>query len=280
MQQLIRTPLTQVRPDPQLTRAEFEAFARLVLDHTGIVMSEKKVSLVAGRLARRLRVLGHASYGEYLDVLRADRTGEELAVFIDLMTTHVTQFFREPQHFTWLAGVLPTVRQFPFRVWSAAVSTGEEAYSTALVLLDRLGADRWEVLGTDVSPGSVARAEACLYPMTGASQIPQYYLEHFCLKGLGSMEGYFTFNEQIRSGVRFDVLNLMDFSGLPGGFAPDLILLRNALIYFNHSQQRQILANVAPLLSPGGILMVGHSESLATLQTDFRLVQTAVYVKS
>lgn len=271
------TPAMDTSTQPQLTRTEFDAFARLILDQTGIRMGEKKAPLVAGRLARRLRVLGCSSYAAYLEILRHDASGEELEIFIDLVTTHVTQFFREPQHFSFLGRMLSEVSRFPFRVWSAAASTGEEAYSTALILQDRLGDHRWEILGTDVSAGSISRARACLYPMTGATQIPSYYLKRFCLKGEDALEGYFTFSEQIRTGIRFSVLNLMNFAKLPVDFSPDLILLRNTLIYFDPEQQRRIIEAVGALLKPGGILMVGHSESLAAIQTGFRLLQTAVY---
>ena len=265
--------------DATLSRKEFETLAGIVFQYTGITMDERKMPLVGGRLSRRLRILQLRSYSEYIDYLVGDESGEEREIFIDLITTHVTHFFREPEHFVYLGRYIAESKKRPLKIWSAAVSTGEEAYSIALVLQDRLGdsSDLWQILGTDISNESVGRAQTALYPITGADQIPSYYRNRYLLKGKDSMEGYFTFTKNIRSGVKLDTLNLMDFTRLPGGFLPDVVFLRNVMIYFGQQEKEKVLRSVASVMPIGGILMIGHSESLNGLKAPFRLVQTAVY---
>lgn len=263
--------------DAALTAKEFKTLADLVFQYTGIKMDDRKVPLMAGRLARRLRLLRLSNYSEYIDYLMTDTSGEEREIFVDLITTHVTHFFREPEHFKFLARHLNSLQRYPLNVWSAAVSTGEEAYSIGLVLQDRLGSSRWQVLGTDISAESVARARTALYPMTGVDQIPEYYRSRFLLKGRDSMEGYFTLSREIRDQVKLDTMNLMDFTSLPGGFRPDIVFLRNVMIYFGQEEKQSVVDRVASVMPEGGILMIGHSESLNGLKTRFKLVQTAVY---
>lgn len=260
-----------------LSMQEFRLLAEIILDQTGIRMSEKKQPLVAGRLARRLRELQCGSYREYADILRSPSGGAELEIFIDLITTHVTQFFREPEHYAFLGQHLDATKESPFRLWSAAASTGEEAYSAALVIADHLGERPWHVFGSDISNGAIARANAGLFPLSGIDQIPPYYLKRYCMKGTGQQEGYFAFTPEIRAHVRFEVLNLLEFTHLPGAFTPHMVLLRNVLIYFDADKQQQVLNRVANVMPAGAILMVGHSESLATLKTPFRPLATAIY---
>lgn len=266
--------------DAVLSAKEFQTLADLVFRYTGIKMDERKMPLMAGRLARRLRLLHLSGYGDYIEYLVSDKSGEEREIFVDLITTHVTHFFREPEHFTFLARHLNSVQRYPLRVWSAAVSTGEEAYSIGLVLQDRLGTSRWQVLGTDISAESVARARTALYPMTGIDQIPQYYRTRFLLKGRDSMEGYFTLSREIRDQVKLDIMNLMDFASLPGDFRPDIVFLRNVMIYFGQEEKQHVVDRVASIMPVGGVLMIGHSESLNGLNTKFKLIQTAVYERT
>lgn len=251
-----------------------------MFQYTGIKMDERKVPLIAGRLARRLRLLHLSGYGEYIDYLMSDVSGDEREIFIDLITTHVTHFFREPEHFRFLASHLSTLQRYPLNVWSAAVSTGEEAYSIGFVLQDRLGTSRWQVLGTDISAESVSRARTALYPMTGVDQIPDYYRSRFLLRGKDTMEGYFMPGREIRDQVQLAVLNLMEFTSLPGGFQPDIVFLRNVMIYFGQEEKQRVLERIASVMSVGGVLMIGHSESLNGLRTKFRLIQTAIYERT
>lgn len=265
--------------DELLSESDFKKLTDLVFQFTGIRMGDKKRPLITGRLARRLRLLELPNYGAYLNYLLNEESGEEREIFIDLITTHVTHFFREPEHFVFLASYLQTVKQYPLRIWSAAVSTGEEAYSIGMVLQDRLGPSKWKILGTDVSAESVSRARTALYPMAGIDQIPDFYKKKYLLKGKDSMEGYFTLDKEIRESVQLDTLNLMNFTKLPGNFLPEIVFLRNVMIYFDADEKQIVIDRMAKLLPTGGILLIGHSESLNGLKSPFKLLKTAIYQK-
>ncbi len=262
-----------------LEESEFRSFSDLIFRYTGIRMSEKKKNLIASRLSRRIRTHNCRSYREYLEILKEDKTGEEKHVFINLVTTHVTHFFRESDHFTFLAKTLQERENPPSKIWSAASSTGEEAYTSAMILQDYLGSGNWSVLGTDICSESITKAKAAFYPLDGVEQIPEYYLKHYCLKGKDEFDGTFTFTRDIRSRVHFEVMNLMTFNELPQRFSPDIVFLRNVLIYFEQSEKQSIVDKIESILSPGSILIIGHSESLNGIRNNLKLVQTSIYKK-
>ncbi len=144
--------MAEIRPyDVPLSDGEFQAVRDFILRAAGISLSPAKKALVGARLGKRLRAHGLDTYTAYLKLIGHD--GAERQVALDFLTTNETYFFREPQHFDFLQEeILPRRRQGePFRVWSAASSSGEEAYSIAMLLDDKLGQSPWEVVGTDIS---------------------------------------------------------------------------------------------------------------------------------
>src|SRR5690242_610097 len=145
-----------------LSEQEFSLFQRLMLEEAGITLSPAKKALVYGRLARRLRARGCNSFADYYALL--EQEPHELQTAIDLLTTNETYFFREPRHFDFLR---QKVKAFPIsqplRIWSAAGSTGEEAYSIAMLLEDVRGGYPWEVMASDISARVLQRARAGHY---------------------------------------------------------------------------------------------------------------------
>src|ERR1700756_5435809 len=133
-----------------ITDAEFRQFQRFIYEAAGISMSPSKKALVVGRLARRLQQHRLSSYSEYFELLQSREAPDEAQIAVDLLTTNETYFFREPKHFELLRDLASAAAQraSPFRVWSAASSTGEEAYSAAMVLADRMAGAPWEVIGS------------------------------------------------------------------------------------------------------------------------------------
>ena len=174
------------KPVP-ITDAEFGRFQSLVQQITGISLSDQKKALVVSRLGSRLRNRKLDNFTSYYKLLQDPGEADELQAAIDLITTNETSFFRESDHFKLLREYLQSLRPvpFPFRVWSAASSSGEEAYTIAMVLADALGSADWQVVGTDISTRVLERARKGLYPMERASTIPQELLRKFCLKGPG-----------------------------------------------------------------------------------------------
>lgn len=250
---------------PDLSDAEFSQFRALVLQETGITLSTQKKALLIGRLGSRLRARGLGSFAQYYRLLRDPKEALELQTAIDLITTNETSFFRESDHFKILVDYIQSLRPLPspFRVWSAASSSGEEAYTLAMVLSDCLRGAPWEIIGTDISSRVIERARQALYPMERARSIPQAFLKRFCLKGQGQYEGMFIIHRPLRDRVAFVQANLSNPLRQLGSF--DVIFLRNVLIYFDAPQKHLVLTNVLARLKPSGLLIVGHSESLAGL---------------
>lgn len=264
---------------PEITDHEFTQFQRFIYGAAGISLDHSKKALVSGRLARRLTARRLSSYGEYLRLLNTGAESNELQTAVDLLTTNETYFFREPKHFAFLRNQV-TTKRMPgtcFRVWSAAGSTGEEAYSIAMVLQDCIPG-QWEVVASDISTRVLRRARRGHYGLERIQHLPSGYLERFCLKGCGPYEGTFLINERLRKQVRFQNINLN--ATLPHIGAFDIVFLRNVLIYFNVATKREVVARVLQTLRPGGYLLIGHSESLVDLNLPVRCVAPAIYQKA
>jgi chemotaxis protein methyltransferase CheR len=260
-----------------ISDSDFTRFQQMIFGIAGISMTSAKKALVAGRLARRLKHHGLECYGEYFKLL--SRQPDEMQVAVDLLTTNETYFFREPKHFDFLRDTIlpkhPPGR--PFRVWSAASSSGEEAYTIAMVLADNLGTTPWEILGSDLSTRVLEKALAGLYPMERLRGIPQASLRAHCLKGVGSQEGSFMIDPVLRRRVRFEQINLNE--PLPNVGEFDVVFLRNVMIYFQTETKRQVVARLLAKLRPGGFFIVGHSESLNGLAQGLEAIAPSIYRK-
>ena len=264
-----------------LSTASFQAVTRLFEQVSGIRLESSKQPLVEGRLQRLATRGGHASVEAYVGHLLRGASGEDLTALVDRLTTNETYFFREPAHFQHLADTArqrrPAAREAPLRVWSAASSSGEEAYSAAMVLADILGNRPWEVVGTDLSTAVVDAARTGAYPLERASRIPRHYLHKYALRRQAPLDGELLLDDRLRERVRFACANLMqDLPGDLGQF--DVIFLRNVLIYFDPPGKADILRRVLRQLRPGGFLYVGHAEPIGNLALPLRAVQSAVYV--
>ena len=256
---------------------EFRYLTALLHEHTGIRLAAGKEALVAGRLDKRIRQLGLLDYGEYVGLLRSSHDEVELHQLINLLTTNETYFFREEQHFEYLERVIaPAWRQNrPFRLWSAASSTGEEAYTAAMVLAEALPAAGWQIVGSDISTRVVDAARRALYPIEAADRIPPPLLRKYCLRGCDEFEGLLTISRELRARVEFHCLNLMEDFRRLGQF--DVILLRNVMIYFDTDTKRGLIARLQEALQPGGHLIIGSSETLNAIPSDLRMIQPSVY---
>ncbi len=255
---------------------EFLLFQQLIQDKLGIFLPPQKKALLSNRLWKRLQACHVKGFGDYYRLILSPQGKNELSLALELITTNETYFFREQKHFDYLQEeILPKQRSGSnFRVWSAASSTGEEPYSIAMVLKDRC-ASEWELLCSDVNRTVVEQAKIGVYPDMRVKNIPPEYLRRFCRKGVGPQQGNVRVSAELRESVQFFTLNLHeDFPDI-GKF--DLIFLRNVLIYFENDNKAKILDRIAEKLKPGGILFVGHSESLHGISTRFTPVKPAIY---
>ncbi len=261
-----------------LSPKAFKAVTRLFHGVSGIRLADSKQALVAGRLQRLAAEAGAADLDSYVErLLRGDAPDQEMTRLVDRLTTNETYFFREPPHFKDLAARLAgRARNQEFVVWSAASSSGEEAYSIAMVLADALGDDGpWKVIGTDLSTAMVDAGRRALYPVERARMVPKPFLQRYCLKGQGEFEGQLLIARELRAHVQFLQANLMQ--PLPKLPMFDLIFLRNVLIYFDDDAKAQIVRRVLGQLKPDGALYTGHAESLSTLQLPLRTVANAIH---
>lgn len=260
-----------------LSDNEFAQFQQLIFRIAGISMSPAKKALVAGRLTKRLKHHGLESFGDYYRLISARQ--DELRMAVDLLTTNETHFFREPRHFDLLRErILPEhPGGRPFRVWSAASSSGEEPYTLAMVLAEALGEASWEILGSDLSTRVLDQARSGMYRMERASEIPTPHLKAWCLRGTGSQTGTLMIDPDLRRRVSFRQINLVETLPNVGEF--DVIFLRNVMIYFKPETKRQVVSRLLSRLRRGGWFFVGHSESLSGLVDGLLTVAPSVYRK-
>lgn len=259
-----------------LNDRDFETVRQLIAAYAGIKLSTQKRNMVYNRLLRRLRARGVSTFGEYLQLVQRD-DGEEREAFVNALTTNLTAFFREPHHFDLLlahAQERASRRGPPLRCWSSACSTGEEAWSMAMVL--REAGCAGEVLGTDIDTDVLNTAQAGVYRMDRAATLPAERLRRHFLRGTGSNEGLVSVRPELRSLVRFGQLNLQS-PAWPAQEPFDVIFCRNVVIYFDREFQKKLLSRLADLLVPGGLLMVGHSESFPAAHPGFRSCGRTAY---
>ncbi|WP_022978910.1 protein-glutamate O-methyltransferase CheR [Ideonella sp. B508-1] len=262
-----------------LSEHEFQRFREFIHTAAGISLSPAKKSLVSGRLAKRLTARQLGGFSDYLALLDKREEHAEAQIAVDLLTTNETYFFREPKHFELLrkvAQAAPAHR--PFRIWSGASSTGEEAYSMAMVLADVREGQPFEIVGTDISTRVLARARQGHYPMERARQMPADYMRRFCLKGTGPHAGTLLVQRALRERARFLHVNLNE--RLPDLGTFNMVFLRNVLIYFNTETKRQVVNRVLETLPSGGWFCIGHSENLNDLDAPVVQIAPSIYRKT
>lgn len=257
------------------------AFQALFKQHIGLHLTKEKRALLVSRLARRLNELGLSGFQDYHRLISGSgaQAEGELGYAIDLVTTNETRFFRDAGHFDFLRDAILSQagRLQPLHVWTAACSSGEEAYSLAMVLDDARGNAPWHVLASDISQRTLHRARRALYPLERCREIPADYLKQYCLRGEQEYEGLLLVDRQLRERVSFVRLNL---TALPEALGPfDVIFLRNVLIYFDLATKTQVVQAVLRSLRPGGHLFLGLAESLHGVDVRLKTVAPAVYRK-
>ena len=266
--------------DVCISDAEFRQFRDLMYKAAGVYLADSKKQLVSGRLLKRLRERNQTSFADYYRLVSSSLESEEFHCMMDLLTTHETYFFREPQHFNYLASsILPSLSSgHAPRIWSAASSTGEEAYSLAMVLMDKLGANLpWQILGSDISQKVVATARLGIYSEARSEGLPNAYRQRFCLRGIQASAGTLRVAPELRERVQFAEVNLNASLVALGQF--DVVFLRNVLIYFDAPTKRQIVERILQQIRPHGWLIVGHSESLNGVVRNLQQVRPTVYRK-
>jgi chemotaxis protein methyltransferase CheR len=281
----LERPAISAAIDIQLGDQEFSFIRTVVEKNAGIILNSSKRQLVQGRLARRVRELGLRSFAEYCDIVRSGGP-EELVGLINAITTNVTSFFREIHHFESLAAVmLPEAmgrneRSHRLRIWSAGCSSGEEPYSIAMAASEALaGARGWDfkILATDIDSEILNTAAKGIYPAERLQGVSDERRQRWFEAGAGANAGQVRVKPELQTMITFRPLNLMGDWPMHGPF--DVIFCRNVMIYFDQATREKLLMRYAQLLADGGYLCLGHSESIHTSHTSFKLVGRTIYRK-
>ena len=269
--------MTKTRYNITLSPHDYVAFKSLVFKEIGIDLGDSKKSLVQTRLLKRVIHHKLESYGAYLELVKQDSV--ERNEMMNLITTNETYFFREQAHFDFLTSELKAYeKREKYRIWSAAASSGAEAYSIAMICDSLLSHRAWEVVGTDINSEVIKKAKMGLYPEKWVEKIPMNLRKKYCLKGKRRHEGQFLVDRDLAKHVNFSVNNLMVVNRGVGTF--DMIFLRNVLIYFDEATKKKVVENVMHNLKVGGYLIISLTESLQSIEIkNLKQLNSSIYQK-
>jgi chemotaxis protein methyltransferase CheR len=271
-----------------LSSADFGRLRTLIYAESGINLNAEKKTMLETRLRRRLNSLNLSSYSEYCDyVIAREGQEQELVHLIDAVTTNKTDFFREAGHFDYLVSkALPDLasrygsnrKSF---LWSAGCSTGEEAYTLAIVLSEYAEARpafRFNVLASDICTAVLEKARKGIFKEEVVSPVPLELRRKYFMRSRDRSAGLLRSVPELRQLIAFQQINLMesDFD-LPE--RPEIIFCRNVIIYFDRPTQVRTLHKLIQKLAPGGYFFSGHSESLQGMNLPLVPVGQAVYRK-
>jgi len=277
------TTLTE-QPD-SLTDKDHKRVASFVEQVAGIQLPVYKRQLIETRLRKRLKACGIKRIADYLDFVFSEQGKVEQAALIDVITTNKTDFFREPAHFDYLTGFIIQqlkrghYRRGPVKLWSAACSSGEEPYTLAM-LLTELQQDwpefDFSIHATDICSTVLGKAQSAVYQQDRIAPIAEVLRKKYLLKSKDPAKRLFRIVKTLRQKVDFSLFNLIgDIYPTEQQF--DMIFCRNVMIYFNEQDRAKVVRNLVSCLTPGGLLFLGHSETIGNQRTGLRAVSPTVY---
>lgn len=270
-----------------LSETDFHKLAAFIYDNYGIKLPITKKIMLESRLKPRLRINNMSSYKEYSQFILSGKCGEaEIINMIDLVSTNKTDFYRESAHFDFMKEVILPEHynnhsERPFKVWSSASSSGEEAYTTAIVINEFLEGKRsfdFSILGTDISTRIIEKAAIAIYPIDRVDVIPLSQKKKYLLRSKDTENPTVRIVPELRAKTRFQRLNLMDNSyDVPKDF--DVIFCRNVLIYFDRETQEKVISKLCYHLRKGGYFFLGHSESISGYDVPLKQIKPTMFQK-
>lgn len=260
----------------------FQQFRTLVYEHSGIDLAPGKEALVKGRVSKRMRHLGMSDERSYLKFVMGDSSGDEMVQLLDAISTNTTHFFREDRHFHYLTERLLAWRGAgrALRIWSAASSTGEEPYSIAMTCAEAIGLRELaqrdvRILATDISTRVLRIARVGVYRISDLSSVPPALRQQY-FEPLDDEQAQVI--DDLQQVIAFRRLNLSK-PPFPMRGPFDVIFIRNVMIYFDRAVRARLIAEAERLLRVGGVLMIGHAESLSGIPTRLAMVTPSIYEK-
>jgi len=268
-----------------LNDALFKKFRELIYQKTGISLSEEKKELLNARLGKRLRACGLSSFETYFDLITRDENGPEFTQFVNSVSTNYTSFFRENAHFIAITErLLPALKQQhgngrPLNFWSSACSSGEEPYTLAMILDNYFkgSPNAFKITATDISTKVLDVAKQGVYPIDRISNVGAEYLKKYFMKGVGRSAGYVRVRPELQKYISFQHFNLM--GSFPWREEMHVIFCRNVMIYFDRETQEKLVNKFYDCLVSGGYLLIGHSESISSLQHRFQQQEATIFRK-
>jgi len=273
-------------PGDRISKRNFDKLARFIYDYSGIKMPPTKLTMLEGRLRRRLRATSHSTFDDYCDFL-FDHGGleQETVYLIDVVTTNKTDFFREAKHFEYMQmTALPALAASgvrKIRTWSSACSTGAEPYTMAMVLSEFVEENAglsYSVLATDLSTDVLQTARRGIYAQDLVQPVPYSLQRKYVMTAKQAGRREVRISPKLRSKIGFARMNLMD-DKYPIGDPMQIIFCRNVLIYFDKPTQQSVLTRLCDCLADGGYMFIGHSESITGFDLPLRQVSNTVFQK-
>jgi len=258
---------------------DFECVKKMIYARAGIALAENRQEMVYTRLSRRLRATGSSGFDEYLERLERDSEDEEWEFFVNALTTNLTAFFREAHHFPILAEHVKKRQPGQIvKLWCSASSTGEEAYSMAMTMMEAFDSLKppVRILATDIDTEVLAVAREGIYSLDRLESMSPERIRRFFLKGKNNTSGYARIRPELRDLITFRQFNLLDTRWPMRGLF-SAIFCRNVMIYFDKPTQYQILQKFVPLLDRDGLMFMGHSEVFQHASDLIRLIDRTVY---
>ena len=259
----------------------FDKWRHFIYENCGIYFQDNKKYLLESRLLKRINYLNLDSYDDYFNyIIRSVNGNSEKKYLYEAITINETYFFRnQPQLDALIKTIIPEIverenknTKTKIRIWSAASSTGEEAYSIAISIADLLSPRypnlEYEIVGTDISYAVIETAKQGIYKEYAIRNTPAYYLKkYFTVNG-----NNYQINEEIRNHVSFKLLNLYDSVGMRNMFNFDIIFCANVLIYFDMNSKIKVINHLYNSLNKGGYLFIGYSETLHNISKAFKIL--------
>lgn len=272
----------------RMTDETFNRFRTFIETTLGIKMPPSKQIMLETRLGKRLRALRMTTHEEYCDyVFSKEGYQLEIQQLIDVVTTNETDFFRENKHYEFITQkLLPELvkeKKNPLiHIWSVAASTGQEAYTLAMVMeafeKENKHPFTYKILATDISETVLGIARTGIYTERQSGKIPEQYKRSYCLRSKDLSQKTIRIKPELRQKVQFRRLNLMDTT-YPITKKYQIVFCRNVFIYFDRPTQKKVLERIYTHLAPGGYLFMGHSENIGSVKLPLVSVGTAIYKK-
>ncbi len=271
----------------ELQDTDFKRLSEFIYTNYGINLYPHKKVLVKSRLQKRLAALGMHTYTQYCDFVLTNKNGKQEAVsMIDRISTNKTDFFREADHFDFLAKSL--LKQYisetgrkKLKLWSAGCSSGEEPYTLAMVMNEEkknIPFLDFSIYASDISTLVIEKAKKAIYSANNLEIIPPKYQSKYLLKSKDKSKNQIRIAPSLRSKVVLFRYNLLDEKS-PFTQPVDIIFCRNTLIYFDRKTQEKVVNMLIKNIASGGYLFLGHSESLINTSFSLKNVFPAVYKK-